>query len=144
MDTDFGCSKRLSILRSGNRTPFQRIWVTVAMLQQTIYRKHSIIYFLLSFFLSFNATAHSEPWPPHLWGLLRWVISSSQGPLPDNTQHSQQTVIHAPGGIRTHNLNKRATADLRLKPHGHWNRQLVYFTMIWLFYFYTFTCEFVF
>jgi len=33
------------------------------------------------------------------------VISSSQRPLPDNTQHSQQTNIHAPGGIRTHNLS---------------------------------------
>ena len=29
------------------------------------------------------------------------VISSSQRPVPDNTQHSQQTNIHAPGGIRT-------------------------------------------
>jgi len=27
------------------------------------------------------------------------VISSSQRPLPENTQHSQQTDIHAPGGI---------------------------------------------
>ena len=27
------------------------------------------------------------------------VISSSQRPLPDNTRHSQQTNIHAPGGI---------------------------------------------
>ena len=33
------------------------------------------------------------------------VISSSQRPLPDNTQHSQQTNIHAPGGIRTHDLS---------------------------------------
>ena len=33
-----------------------------------------------------------------------------------NRQH-----IHAAGGIRTHNLRKRATADLRLSPHGHWN-----------------------
>ena len=32
------------------------------------------------------------------------VISSSQRPLPDNTRHSQQTNIHAPGGIRTHSL----------------------------------------
>ena len=31
------------------------------------------------------------------------VISPSQRPLSDNTQHSQQTNIHAPGGIRTHN-----------------------------------------
>ena len=33
------------------------------------------------------------------------VISSSQRPLPDNTRHSQQTNIHAPGGIRTHDLS---------------------------------------
>jgi hypothetical protein len=33
------------------------------------------------------------------------VISSSQRPLPDNTQQSQQTNIHAPGGIRTHDLS---------------------------------------
>jgi len=42
------------------------------------------------------------------------VISSSQRPPPDNTQHSQQTNIHAPGGIRNHNLSRRAAADLRL------------------------------
>jgi len=27
------------------------------------------------------------------------VIISSQRPLPDNTEHSQETNIHAPGGI---------------------------------------------
>jgi hypothetical protein len=32
------------------------------------------------------------------------VIRSSQRPLPDNTQHSQQTNIHAPGGIRSHDF----------------------------------------
>jgi hypothetical protein len=36
-------------------------------------------------------------------------------PLPDNTQHSQETGFHAPAGIRTHNFRKRATADPRLK-----------------------------
>ena len=50
------------------------------------------------------------------------VISSSQRPLPDNTQHSQQTNIHAPGGIRTHDLSRRTAAYLRLRPHGHWDR----------------------
>ena len=50
------------------------------------------------------------------------VISPSERPLPDNTQHSQQTNIHAPGGIRTYNLSRRAAADLRLRPHGHWDR----------------------
>ena len=51
------------------------------------------------------------------------VISSLQRPLPDNTQHSQQTNIHALGGIRTHDLSRRAAAGLRLRPHGHWDRQ---------------------
>jgi len=39
------------------------------------------------------------------------AISSSQRPLPDNTQHSQQTNIHAPGRIRTHNHSRRAALD---------------------------------
>ena len=52
------------------------------------------------------------------------VISSSQRPLPDNTQHSQQTNFHAPGWIRTHDLSRRAAADLRLRPRGHWDRRL--------------------
>ena len=38
------------------------------------------------------------------------VISSSQRPLPDKTRHSQQTNIHAPGGIRTHDLSRWAAA----------------------------------
>ena len=50
------------------------------------------------------------------------VISLSQRPLPYNTQHLQQTNIHAPGGIRNHNLSRRATADLRLRPRGHCDR----------------------
>ena len=41
------------------------------------------------------------------------VISSSQRPLPDNTRHSQQTNIHAPGGIRTQDLSRRAAWSLR-------------------------------
>ena len=50
------------------------------------------------------------------------MISSSQRPLRDNTQHSQER-HHAPGGIRTHNLSSRAAADLRLRPGGHWDYQ---------------------
>ena len=38
-----------------------------------------------------------------------------------NTQHSQQTSM-PPGGIRTHDLSRRAAADLRLTPCGHWDR----------------------
>ena len=49
------------------------------------------------------------------------MINLSQRPLPDNTQHSQQTNIHAPGGIRTHNLSRRAAEDLCLRLRGHWD-----------------------
>jgi len=54
------------------------------------------------------------------------MISPSQRPLPDNTQHSQQTNNHVPGGIRTHN---------RLRPRGYWDRRLP----IYLFNLYTYT-----
>ena len=51
------------------------------------------------------------------------VISASQRPLPDKTQHSQQTYIHARGRIRTHNLSRREALDLRLRPRGPWDWQ---------------------
>ena len=51
--------------------------------------------------------------------------SPPQRPLPENTQHSQQTNTYAPGRIRTHNLSRRAAANLRFRPHGHWYRQMV-------------------
>jgi hypothetical protein len=44
------------------------------------------------------------------------MISSSQRPLPDITQNTQQKNIHAPGGIRTHDRIRRAALDLRLRP----------------------------
>ena len=57
-----------------------------------------------------------------------WVIIPSQRPLTDNTQHSQQTDNHAPGGIRTHSLNWGAAANLRLRPHGHWiGKEILHF-----------------
>jgi len=44
------------------------------------------------------------------------VISSPQRPLPESTQHSQETDIHAPSGIRTRNPSKRAAANPHLRP----------------------------
>ena len=32
----------------------------------------------------------------------------------------------SPGGIRTHNLRRRAAEDLRLGPRGHWDRPVLY------------------
>jgi hypothetical protein len=40
----------------------------------------------------------------------------------DNTQRSQETDIHAPGGIQTHDPSKPAAADPPLRPRGHWDR----------------------
>jgi len=44
-----------------------------------------------------------------------------------NTQHSQQTFIHALGGIRTHNLCRWAVVNLRLRPRAHKDRKLSLF-----------------
>jgi hypothetical protein len=52
------------------------------------------------------------------------VINPSQRPLPDTTQRSLQTNIHATGEIRTNNISRRAAEDLRLRPRGHWDRHL--------------------
>jgi hypothetical protein len=52
-----------------------------------------------------------------------WKIGPSKRPLPDNTQHSQETDLHALGGIRNHNPNHRAAANLRLRPRGHRDHQ---------------------
>jgi len=55
------------------------------------------------------------------------VISPSQRPLPDNTQHSQDTDIHSHGGIRTRNPARPTPADPPLGPHGHWDQLTVGF-----------------
>jgi len=84
----------------------------------------------------FGATVPSGPGPPHsrayetthndapqsvglLWTSEQLVAETSTW---QHTQHSQQTNIHANGGIRTHNLSRRAAADLNLRPRGYWDR----------------------
>jgi len=61
---------------------------------------------------------------PRSVGFLWTSDRPTQRPLPDNTQHSQQTNIHAPGGIRTHSLSKLTAADRRLKPRGYQDRHV--------------------
>jgi len=58
------------------------------------------------------------------------MFSVSQRPLPDNTQHSKQTDIHAPRGIETHNLSRRAAVNLCLRPCGHWDRYVLDYTLM--------------
>jgi len=41
--------------------------------------------------------------------------------LTTHNTHNRQTSM-APGGIRIHNLSRRAAADLRLISRGHWDR----------------------
>jgi len=50
------------------------------------------------------------------------VIGPSQRPPPENTQHSQETDIRAPGGSQTRNPSKRSAKDSRLRPCGHCDR----------------------
>ena len=52
------------------------------------------------------------------------MISSSQ------RQHSQQTNIHAPVGIRTHDLRRRAAVDLRLRQRGYLDRRPMYLELM--------------
>jgi hypothetical protein len=71
------------------------------------------------------------------WGIGRLIIevsrshsdtplmAPSQRPVPDNTQHSQETDIYALGEIRTHNPSKRAAADPHFKRRGHRNRPML-------------------
>jgi hypothetical protein len=97
---------------------------------------------LFSIFFFNGSTA---PWgsrPPHcsrlhdhtlethhtLWDSSGRGASPSQRPLPDNTQHSQETDIHALGGIRTHNPSMRAAVDPRLRLRSHWDRWSVLYT----------------
>ena len=72
-------------------------------------------------------------YPPHSWGFeithsdmtqsvgLLWTNDRLRRRDLDltNTQHSQQTNIHAPGGFRTRNPSRRAATEPRLRPLGH-------------------------
>jgi len=82
-----------------------------------------------SFFFC-GATALLRPRPLYCWGFELThtvrnpldVWSPVDEILPDSTQYSQETDIYTPGGIRTHNPSKRATADLRFIPRCHKDR----------------------
>jgi hypothetical protein len=55
------------------------------------------------------------------------LLWKTEGPvgetsLPDRTQHSQQTDIHGPGGIRTRNPSKTKAAEPHIRRRGQWDR----------------------
>ena len=71
--------------------------------------------------------SHSDT--PHLVGLL-WARDQPDADNSDNTQHSQEKNIHAPGGIRTRNPSKRKATIPRLRLLGHWDRLILILFMI--------------
>jgi hypothetical protein len=95
------------------------------------------VYYVLynAIFFSFGATAPSGPGPPHSRCFKVTHIDSPQSvgllwtsdQLVAHTSTWQHTTLttyrHASREIRTHNLSRRAAADLPLRPRGHWDRQ---------------------
>jgi hypothetical protein len=55
----------------------------------------------------------------HSVGFLGRGISPTQRPISDNTQYSQETDIHDPGGIQISNPSKRTAAELHFRSHDH-------------------------
>jgi len=39
--------------------------------------------------------------------------------------------MYASDEIQTHNLSRRAAGNLRLRPRGHWNRQITFNTLLY-------------
>jgi hypothetical protein len=75
-------------------------------------------------FIIEDSWSHSDT--PHSVGLL-WTSDQPDAETP-TWQHTPLTTdIYIPGAIRTHNPNKRAAADPRLRPRGHWDRQLTFY-----------------
>jgi hypothetical protein len=72
----------------------------------------------------------TAPWGPRPTHFLRLhhhtfrhtTLSVAEGPARRRDLYSQETDIHAPGGIRTHNPSKRAAEDPRRRQRGHWDR----------------------
>ena len=51
----------------------------------------------------------------------KWSTRDRDLYLTTHNTHNRQTSM-PPGGIRTHDLSRRAAADLRLRTRGHWDR----------------------
>jgi len=88
------------------------------------------------FFFFCGAATQRGSWPPRSWGFLdhiqrrttvgrtpldEWSARRRDLYLTTHNTHNRQTSM-PPGGIRTHDLSRRAAADLRLWPRGHWDR----------------------
>ena len=113
-------------LQACNGTALPLLFI-ISVLMALLYSQHTFFFFALRPYVDHGLLIHevsrSHTTTHHnRLDFSGRVTSSSQRPVPDNTQHSQQTNIHAPGGIRTHNLSRQAAANLRLRTRGHWDR----------------------
>jgi len=94
-------------------------------------------------FVFCGAAAQRGPWPPHFLRFLdhtqrrtavgrtpldEWSARRRELYLTTRNTHNWQTSM-PPGGIRTHDLSRRAAADLRLRPRGYWDRPTVVCTV---------------
>jgi len=78
---------------------------------------------IASYDLLIHKVSRSHTTMHHIWqDFSGRVIIPTHRPLPDNTQHSHETDIHATGEIRTHDLSRRVAANLRLRQRGHCER----------------------
>jgi hypothetical protein len=86
-------------------------------------------------FIFSSSAAKRGIWPPRSRGFLithndapqsvGFLWTSDQFVAETSTwkhKHTQQTNIHAPGGIRTHDSSRRAAVDQRLRPRGYWDQ----------------------
>jgi hypothetical protein len=72
----------------------------------------------LSFYFHLITLRHTPQSVGLLWTGDRPVAETSTW----QHKHSQETNIHASGGIRTHDPSKRSASDLLRRPRGHWDR----------------------
>ena len=91
------------------------------------------------FFFFCGAATQRGSWPPHSWGSIdhaQWCTTVGRIPLDEWSVHRRDLYLTAhnihnrqismpPGGIRTHDLSRRAAADLCLRPCGHWDRHII-------------------
>ena len=93
--------------------------------------KRGIDLLMLSFF--HGTTVPSGPGSPQFRGFIITLRHTTLGRIPLDEWsascrdlcltthiHSQETDIHPPGGFQTRYPTKRAAADPRLRPRGHW------------------------
>ena len=66
--------------------------------------------------------SHSDT--PHYVGHF-WTRDWPVAETSDNTEHSPETDIRAPGGIRNGSSNKRGAIDPSIRPHGRWDQRLI-------------------